>query len=138
MTEQVYIYDAIRTPRGKGKKGGALYSMKPVSLMANLLNELKDRNQLDTNQVDDIVLGCVSPVGEQGANIAKTSALLADWSERPAGMQINRFCASGLEAVNIAAQKIASGWEDLVVAGGVEHMSRVPMGLGWWADGNGS
>jgi acetyl-CoA C-acetyltransferase len=128
MTEQVYIYDAIRTPRGKGKKGGALYSMKPVSLMANLLNELKDRNQLDTNQVDDIVLGCVSPVGEQGANIAKTSALLADWSERPAGMQINRFCASGLEAVNIAAQKIASGWEDLVVAGGVEHMSRVPMG----------
>lgn len=128
MTEQVYIYDAIRTPRGKGKKGGALYSMKPVSLMANLLNELKDRNQLDTDQVDDIVLGCVSPVGEQGANIAKTSALLADWSERPAGMQINRFCASGLEAVNIAAQKIASGWEDLVVAGGVEHMSRVPMG----------
>ncbi len=128
MTESVYIYDAIRTPRGKGKKGGALYSMKPVALMANVLNSLKERNNLDTDHVDDIVLGCVTPVGEQGANIAKTAALLADWSERPAGMQINRFCASGLEAVNIAAQKIASGWEDLVVAGGVEVMSRVPMG----------
>lgn len=128
MTESVYIYDAIRTPRGKGKKGGALYSMKPISLMANVLNALKERNNLDTEQVDDIVLGCVTPIGEQGANIAKTAALTADWSERPAGMQINRFCASGLEAVNIAAQKIASGWEDLVVAGGVEVMSRVPMG----------
>jgi len=128
MTESVYIYDAIRTPRGKGKKGGALYSMKPVTLMANILNELKERNNLDTDQVDDIVLGCVTPVGEQGANIAKTAALMADWSERPAGVQINRFCASGLEAVNLAAQKIASGWEDLVVAGGVEVMSRVPMG----------
>ena len=132
---EAYIVDAIRTPRGKGKKGGALHEVKPISLLTTLLNELKDRHQLDTAQVDDIVLGCVTPVGDQGADIAKTAAIAAGWDNAPAGVQINRFCASGLEAVNMAAQKIRSGWEDLVVAGGVESMSRVPMGSdgGPWA-----
>lgn len=132
---EAYIIDAIRTPRGKGKKGGALHEVKPITLLASLLNELKDRHQLDTAQVDDIVLGCVTPVGDQGADIAKTAAIAAGWDNAAAGVQINRFCASGLEAVNMAAQKIRSGWEDLVVAGGVESMSRVPMGSdgGPWA-----
>ena len=132
---EAYIVDAIRTPRGKGKKGGALHEVKPISLLTALLNELKDRHQLDTAQVDDIVLGCVTPVGDQGADIAKTAAIAAGWDNAAAGVQINRFCASGLEAVNMAAQKIRSGWEDLVVAGGVESMSRVPMGSdgGPWA-----
>ena len=132
---EAYIIDAIRTPRGKGKKGGALHEVKPISLLTALLNELKDRHQLDTAQVDDIVLGCVTPVGDQGADIAKTAAIAAGWDNAAAGVQINRFCASGLEAVNMAAQKIRSGWEDLVVAGGVESMSRVPMGSdgGPWA-----
>ena len=132
---EAYIIDAIRTPRGKGKKGGALHEVKPITLLTSLLNELKDRHQLDTAQVDDIVLGCVTPVGDQGADIAKTAAIAAGWDNAPAGVQINRFCASGLEAVNMAAQKIRSGWEDLVVAGGVESMSRVPMGSdgGPWA-----
>ena len=123
-----YIYDAVRTPRGKGKKDGALYSVKPVDLVAGLLRALQVRNQLDTSQVDDIVLGCVTPVGDQGADIAKTAAFVADWDEAVAGVQLNRFCASGLEAVNQAAMKVRSGFEDLVVAGGVESMSRVPMG----------
>ncbi|AYA02731.1 acetyl-CoA C-acetyltransferase [Acinetobacter sp. WCHAc010034] len=132
---EAYIIDAIRTPRGKGKKGGALHEVKPITLLTSLLNELKDRHQLDTAQVDDIVLGCVTPVGDQGADIAKTAAIAAGWDNAAAGVQINRFCASGLEAVNMAAQKIRSGWEDLVVAGGVESMSRVPMGSdgGPWA-----
>ena len=132
---EAYIIDAIRTPRGKGKKGGALHEVKPITLLTSLLNELKDRHQLDTAQVDDIVLGCVTPVGDQGADIAKTAAIAAGWDNVAAGVQINRFCASGLEAVNMAAQKIRSGWEDLVVAGGVESMSRVPMGSdgGPWA-----
>ncbi|MEG2359927.1 acetyl-CoA C-acetyltransferase [Acinetobacter sp.] len=132
---EAYIVDAIRTPRGKGKKGGALHEVKPISLLTALLNELKDRHQLDTAKVDDIVLGCVTPVGDQGADIAKTAAIAAGWDNAAAGVQINRFCASGLEAVNMAAQKIRSGWEDLVVAGGVESMSRVPMGSdgGPWA-----
>jgi acetyl-CoA C-acetyltransferase len=127
MTE-AYIFDAVRTPRGKGKKDGSLYSVKPVQLVAGLLNALHKRNDLDTSQVDDIVLGCVTPVGDQGADIAKTAAMVADWDVSVAGVQLNRFCASGLEAVNIGAMKVRSGFEDLVVVGGVESMSRVPMG----------
>ncbi len=127
MTE-AYIFDALRTPRGKGKKDGALYSVKPVQLIAGLLNALQTRNDLDTSQVDDIVLGCVTPVGDQGADIAKTAAMVADWDVSVAGVQLNRFCASGLEAVNLGAMKVRSGFEDLVVVGGVESMSRVPMG----------
>lgn len=134
MTE-AFIFDAVRTPRGKGKKDGALYSVKPVDLVAGLLKALEARNKLDTRQVDDIVLGCVTPVGDQGADIAKTAALVADWDEQVSGVQLNRFCASGLEAVNLAAMKVRSGFEDLVVAGGVESMSRIPMGSdgGAWA-----
>jgi len=134
MTE-AFIYDAIRTPRGKGKADGSLHEVKPVNLLAGVLASLQQRNQLDTAEVDDVVMGCVSPVGEQGACIAKTAALKAGWDVRCAGVQINRFCASGLEAVNLAAQKVRSGWEDLVVAGGVESMSRVPIGSdgGPWA-----
>ncbi|MCJ8510760.1 acetyl-CoA C-acetyltransferase [Acinetobacter lwoffii] len=132
---EAYIIDAIRTPRGKGKKDGSLHQVKPISLLTGLLNELKDRHGLDTSKVDDIVLGCVTPIGDQGADIAKTAAIAAGWDNDVAGVQINRFCASGLEAVNLAAQKVRSGWEDLVVAGGVESMSRVPMGSdgGPWA-----
>ncbi|QDK98744.1 acetyl-CoA C-acetyltransferase [Acinetobacter tandoii] len=132
---EAYIIDAIRTPRGKGKKDGSLYEVKPISLVAGLLKELQQRHQLDTAKVDDIVLGCVTPIGDQGADIAKTSAIAAGWHDDVAGIQINRFCASGLEAVNLAAQKVRSGWEDVVVAGGVESMSRVPMGSdgGAWA-----
>ncbi|MGB9191734.1 MULTISPECIES: acetyl-CoA C-acetyltransferase [unclassified Acinetobacter] len=132
---EAYIIDAIRTPRGKGKKDGSLYEVKPITLLTTLLNELKDRHQLDTSKVDDIVLGCVTPIGDQGADIAKTAAIAAGWDNDVAGVQINRFCASGLEAVNMAAMKIRSGWEDIVVAGGVESMSRVPMGSdgGPWA-----
>lgn len=122
------IFDAIRTPRGKGKSDGALHSVKPVNLVAGLLTALARRSDLDTQQVDDIVLGCVTPVGDQGADIAKTAALVADWDISVAGVQINRFCASGLEAVNLGAMKVRSGFEDLVVVGGVESMSRVPMG----------
>ncbi|HBP6038483.1 MULTISPECIES: acetyl-CoA C-acetyltransferase [Pseudomonas aeruginosa group] len=134
MTD-AFIYDAVRTPRGKGKKDGALHSVKPVNLMAGLLRAVQRRNELDTAQVDDIVLGCVTPVGDQGADIAKTAALVADWDEQVAGVQINRFCASGLEAVNLGAMKVRSGFEDLVLVGGVESMSRVPMGSdgGAWA-----
>ena len=135
MSTEAFIYDAIRTPRAKGKPGGGLYSVKPVTLLGNLLTTLQLRNNFDSADVDDIVIGCVSPVGDQGACIAKTAALYAGWHEDVAGVQLNRFCASGLEAVNMAAQKVASGWEDLVVAGGVESMSRVPMGSdgGAWA-----
>ena len=127
MTE-AFIFDAVRTPRGKGKKDGALYSVKPVDLVAGLLKALQARNNLDTSQVDDIVLGCVTPVGDQGADIAKTAAMVADWDVSVSGVQLNRFCASGLEAVNLGAMKVRSGFEDLVVVGGVESMSRIPMG----------
>jgi len=132
---QALIFDAIRTPRGKGKADGALYSVKPVNLVAGLLTALQQRTALDTSQVDDVVLGCVTPVGDQGADIAKTAAQVADWDVSVAGVQINRFCASGLEAVNLGAMKVRSGFEDLVVVGGVESMSRVPMGSdgGAWA-----
>ncbi|MDI1275352.1 acetyl-CoA C-acetyltransferase [Polaromonas sp.] len=132
---EAFIYDAIRTPRGKGKKDGSLYEVKPVNLLAGVLTELQRRNGFDTAHVDDVVMGVVSPIGEQGSVIAKVAALKAGWDFRASGVQINRFCASGLEAVNMAAQKVRSGWEDLVVAGGVESMSRVPIGSdgGAWA-----
>ena len=134
MTE-AFIYDAIRTPRGKGKKDGRLHEVKPVNLLAGVLADLQQRNGFDTAAVDDVVMGVVSPVGEQGSVIAKVAALKAGWDFRASGVQVNRFCASGLEAVNMAAQKVRSGWEDLVVAGGVESMSRVPIGAdgGAWA-----
>jgi len=129
------IFEAVRTPRGKGKKDGSLHEVKPVDLLAGLLVKLQKRLDFDPAALDDVVMGVVSPIGEQGSVIAKTAALKAGWDFRVAGMQINRFCASGLEAVNLAAQKVASGWEDLVVAGGVESMSRVPIGSdgGAWA-----
>src|SRR5690349_8224307 len=133
---EAIVYDAIRTPRGKGKSNGSLHSTKPVDLVVGLMHEMLSRNvELDPARVDDVVLGCVSPVGDQGADIAKTAAIKAGLPDTVAGVQLNRFCASGLEAVNIGAQKVASGWEDLVFAGGVESMSRVPMGSdgGAWA-----
>lgn len=130
------VFDAIRTPRGRGKVNGSLHATKPVDLVVGLMHEMLSRNaDLDPGRVDDVVLGCVSPIGDQGADIAKTAAIKAGLPETVSGVQLNRFCASGLEAVNIAAQKVASGWEDLVFAGGVESMSRVPMGSdgGAWA-----
>ena len=129
------IFDAVRTPRGKGKRDGSLHEVKPVDLLAGLLGQLQKRHGFDPAQLDDVVMGVVSPIGEQGSVIAKTAVLKAGWDCRVAGMQINRFCASGLEAVNLAAQKVASGWEDMVVAGGVESMSRVAIGSdgGAWA-----
>ena len=133
---EALVFDAIRTPRGKGKVNGSLHTTKPVDLVVGLMHETLARNaKLDPSRVDDVVLGCVSPVGDQGADIAKTAAIKAGLPDTVAGVQVNRFCASGLEAVNIAAQKVASGWEDLVFAGGVESMSRVPMGSdgGAWA-----
>ena len=132
---EAFVFDAIRTPRGKGKKDGSLHEVKPINLLAGLLTELQRRNDFDTAQVDDIVMGIVSPVGEQGSVLPKVAALKAGWDFQCAGVQLNRFCASGLEAVNMAAQKVRSGWEDLVVAGGVESMSRVPIGSdgGAWA-----
>ena len=134
MTE-AYVFDAVRTPRGKGKKDGSLHEVKPVDLLAGTLDALRRRHDLDTAAVDDVVMGVVSPIGEQGSVIAKVAALKAGWDWQCAGVQLNRFCASGLEAVNMAAQKVRSGWEDLVVAGGVESMSRVPIGAdgGAWA-----
>ena len=132
---EAMVFDAIRTPRGRGKSSGSLHEVKPISLLTGVLKELQKRHDLDTAQVDDVVMGCVTPVGEQGSCIAKTAALAAGWDFRASGVQLNRFCASGLEAVNMAAQKVRSGWEDLVVAGGVESMSRVPLGAdrGPWA-----
>lgn len=132
---QALIFDALRTPRGKGKANGALHSVKPVNLVAGLLKALQQRTSLDTRQVDDVVLGCVTPIGDQGSDIAKAATQVADWDVSVSGLQINRFCASGLEAVNLGAMKVRSGFEDLVVVGGVESMSRVPMGSdgGAWA-----
>jgi acetyl-CoA C-acetyltransferase len=132
---EAFIYDAIRTPRGKGKKDGSLHEVKPISLLSGVLRELQSRNQFDTAAVDDIVMGVVSPIGEQGSVVPKVAALAAGWDWRCSGVQLNRFCASGLEAVNMAAMKVRSGWEELVVAGGLESMSRVPIGSdgGAWA-----
>src|SRR3954471_15539464 len=133
---EAFVYDHIRTPRGKGKKVGALHEVKPVDLIVGLLDEVRTRNPaLDPHRVDDVVLGVVSPIGEQGGDIAKTAALKAGYPETVAGVQLNRFCASGLEAVNQAASRVRGGFEDLILAGGVESMSRVPMGSdgGAWA-----
>ena len=126
---EAFIYDTVRTPRGKGKPGGSLYEVKPVDLVAALLTELPKRNKgYDPQRVDDVILGCVTPVGDQGADIAKTAAMVAGLPETVAGVQLNRFCASGLESVNQAAARIRSGMEDMIIAGGVESMSRIPMG----------
>ncbi len=136
MTE-AYVYDHVRTPRGKGKKDGGLHQASPVWLLRTLLQALQQRHGLDTGLVDDVVLGCVTPVGEQGADIARTAVLDAEWAQTVAGVTQSRFCASGLESVNLAAAKVKSGWEDLVVAGGVESMSRWTMGSdggAWFMD----
>ncbi|MBJ7357115.1 acetyl-CoA C-acetyltransferase [Nocardioides sp.] len=133
---EAFVYDHLRTPRGKGKAAGSLHEVKPVDLVVGLIDELRTRNPgLDTNRIDDVVLGVVSPVGDQGGDIAKTAALAAGLPETTAGVQLNRFCASGLEAVNQAASRVRGGFEDLILAGGVESMSRVPMGSdgGAWA-----
>ncbi len=133
---EAFVFDGVRTPRGRGKVNGSLHATKPVDLVVGLMHELLSRHEgLDPRRIDDVVLGCVTPIGDQGADIAKTAAIKAGLPDTVAGVQLNRFCASGLEAVNIAAQKVASGWEDLVLAGGVESMSRVPMGSdgGAWA-----
>ena len=127
MKNDAYIFDALRTPRGK-KKDGSLHEMTPTDILAKLLKSLQDKHDLDTSQVDDVIMGCATPVGDQGANIAKASVQYAGWDDDVPGVQVNRFCASGLETVNMAAMKVRSGWEDLIVAGGVECMSRVPMG----------
>jgi acetyl-CoA C-acetyltransferase len=136
VSTEAYIYDAVRTPRGRGKANGALHGTKPIDLVVGLIHELRRRfPDLDPGAIDDIVLGVVSPLGDQGSDIAKTAAIAAGLPDTVAGVQENRFCASGLEAVNLAAAKVRSGWEDLVLAGGVESMSRVPMGSdgGAWA-----
>ena len=127
MTD-AFVFDAVRTPRGKGKSDGSLHEITPVQLATQVLESLRDRNKLDTAQVEDVAMGVVSPVGEQGAVITRTAVLNAGFAETTAGIQVNRFCASGLEAINIAAAKVKSGEADLTVGGGVESMSRVPMG----------
>ena len=127
MTE-AYIYDAVRTPRGKGKSDGALHEITPVQLATQVLEAVRDRNEIDASAIEDVALGCVSPVGEQGAVVTRTAILNAGYPETTSGIQVNRFCASGLEAVNIAAAKVKAGEADMTVGGGVESMSRVPMG----------
>jgi len=127
MTE-AFIYDHVRSPRGRGKMGGSLNSITPINLATQVLEALRDRNDLDTSLVDDIILGCVSPVGEQGANVARVAAINANYAQTAPGKQINRFCASGLEAVNSAASQIMAGQSDVAIGGGLECMSRVPMG----------
>ncbi|HEX4102130.1 MAG TPA: acetyl-CoA C-acetyltransferase [Pseudonocardiaceae bacterium] len=128
MTE-AFLYEALRTPRGKGKPTGALHGVKPISLVTGLIDELRNRHpNLDPARIDDIVLGIVAPIGDQGGDLPRAAALAAGLPDSVAGLQINRFCASGLEAVNLGAMKVRSGWEDLVLTGGVESMSRVPMG----------
>lgn len=127
MTE-AYIYDAVRTPRGKGRKDGSLHEITPVQLATQMLEAVRDRNDLDTSYVEDVILGCVAPVGEQGSDIARVAAINAGYAETTAGFQINRFCASGLEAANIAAAKVMAGETDMAIGGGVESMSRIPMG----------
>ncbi|MFJ8251622.1 MULTISPECIES: acetyl-CoA C-acetyltransferase [unclassified Streptomyces] len=136
MSTEAFVYDAIRTPRGRGKANGALHGTKPIDLVVGLIHEIRGRFPgLDPAAIDDIVLGVVSPLGDQGSDIARIAAIAAGLPDSVAGVQENRFCASGLEAVNLAAAKVRSGWEDLVLAGGVESMSRVPMGSdgGAWA-----
>jgi acetyl-CoA C-acetyltransferase len=136
VTTEAFLYDAIRTPRGKGKPTGALHEVKPIQLITGLLHELRNRHpELDPATIDDVVLGVVTPIGDQGMDIARTAVLAAGYPETTGGVQLNRFCASGLEAVNQAAQRVRSGWEDFILAGGVESMSRVPMASdgGAWA-----
>jgi acetyl-CoA C-acetyltransferase len=136
MSNEAFLYDAIRTPRGKGKPTGALHEVKPISLIAGLLRELRTRHpDLDPAAIDDVVLGVVTPIGDQGMDVARTAVLAAGYPDTTGGVQLNRFCASGLEAVNQAAQRVRSGWEDFILAGGVESMSRVPMASdgGAWA-----
>ncbi|HXT45264.1 MAG TPA: acetyl-CoA C-acetyltransferase [Pseudonocardiaceae bacterium] len=129
MMTEAFLYEALRTPRGKGKPTGALHSVKPISLVTGLIDELRNRHpNLDPKRIDDIVLGVVAPIGDQGGDLPRAAALAAGLPDTVAGLQINRFCASGLEAVNLGAMKVRSGWEDLVLTGGVESMSRVPMG----------
>jgi acetyl-CoA C-acetyltransferase len=132
---EAYIYDAVRTPRGKGRKDGALHEITPIQLATQVLEAIRDRNPIDTADVDDVVLGCVAPVGEQGSDIARVAVLNADYAQTTAGVQINRFCASGLEACNMAAAKVIAGEAEFAIGGGVESMSRVPMGSdgGAWA-----
>jgi acetyl-CoA C-acetyltransferase len=138
VSTEAFIYEAIRTPRGRGKKNGSLHGVKPISLVTGLIGELRARHpELDPATIDDIVLGVVSPVGDQGAVISRTAAIAAGLPDTVAGVQLNRFCASGLEAVNTAAEKVRAGWNQLVIAGGVESMSRVPMGSdggAWFLD----
>ena len=129
MAEAAYIYDAIRTPRSKGKIDGSLNEVKPITLVTTLLEEMQERHDLDTSRVDDVMLGCVMPVHEQGSVLPKIALQKAGWDQSVPGAQVNRFCASGLDTFNTAAAKVASGWEDLVCAGGFESMSRVPLGV---------
>lgn len=125
---EAYVYDAVRTPRGRGKSDGSLHEVQPIQLLTSVLKSIQSRNQLDTSYVDDVIMGCVTPIGEQGADIARTAVLEAGYAESVAGVQLNRFCSSGLEAINQAAAYVMSGQVDLIVAGGVESMSRVAMG----------
>ena len=125
---QAYIYDAVRTPRGRGKSDGSLHEIQPVTLAQQVLEQLRDRNNLDTSLIDDVIMGCVTPIGEQGADIARTAVMAAGYDQRVAGVQVNRFCSSGLEAVNMAAAYVMSGQQELMIAGGIESMSRVAMG----------
>lgn len=125
---EAFVYDAVRTPRGRGKSDGSLHEVQPVQLLTSVLKAIQERNQLDTSFVDDVIMGCVTPVGEQGADIARTAVIEAGYAESVAGVQLNRFCSSGLEAINQAAAYVMSGQVDMIVAGGVESMSRVPMG----------
>ncbi len=136
MSTEAFVYDAIRTPRGRGKKSGSLHGTKPISLVVGLIDELRKRNPtLDVDRVSDLLLGVVTPIGDQGSDIAKTAAIASGLPDTVGGVQLNRFCASGLEAVNIAAQKVRAGWDEVVIGGGVESMSRVAMGSdgGAWA-----
>ncbi|MFT6164771.1 MAG: acetyl-CoA C-acetyltransferase [Zhongshania aliphaticivorans] len=133
---EAFIYDAIRTPRGKGKRGGALYEVKPIDLVTNLLEALKSRHDLDTSKVEDLILACGEPVKEQGQNIAKAALVYSSWDDSTTGAQLHRYCAGGLDAVNLAAAKVAAGYEDLVAAGGVESMSRLGIGASGGATGD--
>jgi acetyl-CoA C-acetyltransferase len=136
MTTEAYIYDAIRTPRGKGKAGGSLYEVKPIDLITNLLESMKERNELDTSKVEDLIVATGEPVNEQGMNIAKTALVYSSWDDITTGAQLHRYCAGGLDAMNTAAMKVRSGFEDLVAAGGVESMSRLGMGASGAAAGD--
>ena len=136
MAHDALIFDAIRTPRGRGKAGGSLYEVKPIDLLVNLMEAMKQRNELDTSRVEDLVIACGEPVGEQGQDIARTAVNYSSWDDATAGVQIHRFCAGGLDAVNMAAAKVAAGFEDLVAAGGVESMSRIGIGASGGAQGD--